>query len=121
MPLPLNQINGMPQVSEVLDGWESTIMLQVIKQTIDTDGVPQVTERNIMFKGTIQPLGAEEVRLKDEGQRSWEWLQIHVKSGSYNLIINDRIIYNNIVFKVMARRDYTLNGYVEYHVVRDYT
>ncbi len=116
---PLNQISGMPKISRAFNGWETNITLARITQTI-SNGLVIETQSNITFKGTVQPLSAEEINLKPEGQRSWQWLDIHCRSGSLNLSTNDRIIYSESKYKIMAIKDYSLNGYIEYHAVKDY-
>lgn len=120
MPLKLNQINNMPNMSGTLNGWMNTITLVIISQTV-VNGIPTNTQTTATYRGVVQPLSPEQVNLKPEGQRSWEWLQIHVQLGGRALKNDDRIIYNDKKFKVMARKDYTLNGYIEYHIVEDYT
>lgn len=120
MALPLNQISGMPNMSTTLNGWMKPFTLIIITQT-NIDGIPTDGERSVTYRGTVQPLNPEQVNIKPEGQRSWEWLQIHVQLSDNPLANDDRIIYNGKKFKVMARKDYTLNGYIEYHVVKDYT
>ena len=62
----------------------------------------------------------EQLLSKPENMRSWEWLWIHVKSGSLNLMTGDKIKFNNKLFKVFGVKDYSLNGYVEYEIVRDF-
>lgn len=101
-------------------GWMQNMTFEVITQVVGDDGF--VTDQTTVysFKGTFQPLSAEEIQLKPDGQRSWEWAQIHVKSGSVVLSTNDRFIYNGKTFKVMGVKDYSLNNYVEYHVIADY-
>lgn len=142
---PLNKISGMPQLVNAFNGWASNITLYKRTQVIidglvrygampsrwdepneyyDTQGVkwdspiPPVTK--ISFRGVIQPLSPKQIALKPEGQRAWEWLQIHCLSGSLNLTTNDQIIYNGQDYKIMATNDYSLNGYIEYHLIRDY-
>ena len=111
--------NGMPQMDSTLDGWETTITLvKVIQNVVEGDLVTE--ETNITFQGVIQPLRTEQLMAKPENMRSWEWLWIHVKSGSLNLKTADKIRWNNKLFKVMGVKDYSLNGYVEYEIVRDY-
>lgn len=111
--------SGMPNMANTLNGWETTITLIKITQNIvEGDLVP--TETNITFQGVIQPLKTEQLMAKPEGQRSWEWLWIHVKSGSLNLMTGDKIKFNNKRYKVMGVKDYSLNGFVEYEIVRDY-
>ncbi|WP_299074738.1 hypothetical protein [uncultured Paraglaciecola sp.] len=119
MAKTLNNISGMPKMKAAFAGWFKSLTLQVVTQTIDEGFVTDDME-SVTFKGTIQPLSKEELRLKPEGQRSWEWLQIHCLSGSLNLTTNDRICYNEKIYKVMALKDYSLNNYIEYHLVADY-
>jgi hypothetical protein len=119
MARPLDEISNMPQMSAAFSGWMSKITLRIITQSV-VDGLVEEDERSITFQGTIQPLSPQKTMLKPEGQRSWKWLQIHCLQGSLNLRTNDRIVYNNEIFKVMDILDYSLNNYVEYHAVKDY-
>ena len=110
---------GFPQVDEVLTGWETSITLVKITQSIN-EGDKVTTETNITFQGVIQPLRTEQLMSKPENMRSWEWLWIHAKSGGLNLHTGDKIRFNNKLYKVMGVKDYSLNGYVEYEIVKDY-
>lgn len=110
---------GFPQVAEVLTGWETSITLVKVVQSI-SEGDRVTTEQNITFLGVIQPLRTEQLMAKPENMRSWEWLWVHAKSGTLNLQTGDKIRYNNTLYKVMGKKDYSLNGYVEYEIVKDY-
>ena len=70
--------------------------------------------------GVWQPLRTEQLMSKPEGQRSWEWVWIHAKSGELNLQTADKVIFNSKRYKVMGVKDYSLNGFVEYELVKDY-
>ncbi|PHS61071.1 MAG: hypothetical protein COB09_19170 [Thalassobium sp.] len=107
-------------MSATLNGWQNVITISVITQTL-VDGLTVNSFVDTSFRGTIQPLKAEHVQLKPEGQRSWQWLQIHAVAGDLNLKNDDRIIYRDIKYKVMANKDYSLNGFIEYEIVKDYT
>ena len=111
--------NGMPNMANTLNGWEIPLTLVKITQDI-VEGDRVTSETNITFQGVIQPLRTEQLMAKPENMRSWEWLWIHVKSGSLNLKTGDKIRFNNKLFKVMGVKDYSLNGFVEYEIVRDY-
>lgn len=112
-------LSFMPNMANTLNGWEVPLSLIKIKQDID-DGDLDTTEQYINFMGVWQPLRTEELQSKPEGQRSWEWIWIHAKSGSLNLQTADKVIFNNKKFKIMGIKDYSLNGFVEYELVRDY-
>jgi len=145
---PLNKSSGMPQMGAAFAGWAQTITIFKINQIVtdgfvkNDNGAPYQFDQDgefneydvygqdwdqkakpvtkVVFQGVIQPLSPKAIALKPEGQRAWTWLQIHCFAGSLNLTTNDRIIYNGSRYKVMAVLDYSLNNYIEYHVVRDY-
>lgn len=141
---PLNMGSGMPQMGNAFAGWASPITVykrtqdvidalvtygapsqwdqpeqnyDVEETTFDTP-IPPITA--ITFNGIIQPLSPKLIALKPEGQRAWEWLQIHCLSGSLDLDTNDIIIYNQKNFKVMGVNNYGLDNFIEYHLIRDY-
>jgi hypothetical protein len=119
-PKTLNNTSGMPQMISALTGWVKTIIYGFITQVIGTDGDRQSTVEYKSFQGTIQPLSVRSLSLKPEGQRSWSWKQIHSYSGDLNLRTQDLITIDNIQYKVMGVLNYSLNGFMEYHIVTDY-
>ena len=115
----LKALSGMPQMQTALSGWEVPLTLvKVIQDIVDGDAV--FTEQEINFLGCFQPLKDEELQFKPEGQRSWSWYWIHAKAGTLNLQTADKIIFNNKRYKVMSVKDYSLNGFIEYQIIRDF-
>lgn len=112
-------LSGMPQMNTTLSGWEVPITLTKVVQTV-TDGDVSYTEQLYSFMGVWQPLRDEQLQFKPEGQRSWSWYWLHVKSGILNLTTSDKVVFNNERYKVMSIKDYSLNGFVEYELVKDY-
>lgn len=111
--------SGMPQMANTLNGWEVPLLLIKVTQNI-VDGDLVTTEQSINFQGVWQPLKDEALELKPEGQRSWEWIWIHAKSSELNLETADKVKFKNKRYKVMSKKDYGLNGFVEYQLCRDY-
>ena len=111
--------NGLPQMGSTLNGWEVPLTLVKVTQAV-VDGDVVKTEQNIDFLGCWQPLRDEELQFKPENQRSWSWYWIHAKSGTLNLQTQDKIIFLHKRFKVMGVKDYSLYGYIEYQIIRDY-
>lgn len=111
--------NGMPNMAQTLTGWEVPLVLEKITQSI-IDGDRVTSTKKINFLGVFQPLRDEELQFKPEGERSWEWYWIHAKSGTLNLKTQDKIIFQNKRYKVMSIKDYSLNGFIEYQIIRDY-
>jgi hypothetical protein len=112
--------SGMPQMQDAFDGWENKLSLVVITQQI-INGLNQDLETRVSFQGTIQPLTDRALQFKPEGLRSFTWLMIHARLGQLNLGNNDRIIFNGKKYKILGVWDYSLNGYMLYHAVLDFT
>ena len=116
----LKSINfNFPQMSGTLNGWEVPLTLIKITQNV-VEGDAVKTEQHINFMGVFQPLRDEELQSKPEGQRSWSWYWIHAKSGTLDLKTQDKIIFQDKRYKVIAVKDYGLNGYIEYEIILDY-
>jgi hypothetical protein len=115
----LTGLSGMPQMNTTLFGWEVPLTLVKVIQGVN-EGELTTTQQVINFKGVWQPLKDEALELKPEGQRSWEWIWIHAVASTLNLETADKVIFNNKRYKVMQKKDYTLNGFVEYQLCRDY-
>lgn len=111
--------SGMPNMRNTLDGWEIPLTLVKITQGI-SEGELVTTETTINFMGVWQPLKEEQLALLPEGQRSWSNVWIHAKSSELNLETADKVIFNSRRYKVIAKKDYGLNGFVEYMLIRDY-
>lgn len=115
----LNEITGQPQVGGTLNGWLSRVMIGIIRQSIN-NGLPVDIESKFGFVGMIQPLSPRKLELKPEGLRAFKWLQIYCPAGQLELKEGDKFTYQGERFKLMADSDFRLNGYVEYHVIKDF-
>ena len=115
----LAMTGGLPQMSNTLTSWLIPLELEKITQDVVNGDVVE-TKTKIEFKGVFQPLKAELLQFKPEGQRSWQWFWIHAQAGSLNLTTGDKIIFSEERFKVMAVKDFSLYGYIEYEVILDY-
>lgn len=111
---------GLPDVSEVLNGWEISMTANYVSQEL-VDGIVQNVTSTKPIKGIKQPLKAEEIALKEEGTRSWSWEQIHVRESTYGELFTSQILtINGVNYKIKAKKDFVLNGYREYHAILDY-
>lgn len=111
--------SGMPQMDATLTGWEVPLTLVRITQSV-VEGDLVTSEQTFNFRGVWQPLRDEALELKPEGQRSWEWIWIHARASELNLETADKVIFKNRRYKVVQKKDYGLNGFVEYQLCRDY-
>lgn len=119
MPVPLNQQNGMPQMNAAFSGWTIKMTWTKIVQSI-VDGFPVNQEIPFTIEGVFQPLSAEEIKLKPDGQWSWSWYMLHIKGKESPFETNDRIKYNGVTYKVMGKKDYALNNYTQLDIIKDF-
>lgn len=119
MPKPLNFMSGMPQMSAAFSGWKSRLTFEKITQTV-VDGWVQQHATTITINGVWQPQSPEDIKLKPEGQWSWSWFMLHIEGTDNSFQTNDRLIFRGVQYKVMAKRDYTLNNYVQLELIEDF-
>lgn len=118
--IPLNQRAGsFPNVNGAMSDWFQPMVFGVVTKTVEGfQSVETMVEVN--FQGVWQPLSARRLSMKPEGQQAWSWFWLHA-DPSLNLEVDNVIVYTGVQYRVMAKKDYRLNGYVEYELVQDYT
>jgi len=116
--IKINQLSAnLPDVSEVMNGWETDIIANYVTQSwVDGEAVDVAVKKPI--KGIKQPLKAEEIQLKDEGQRSWSWQLVQVRESVYGELFTSQILtIKGVDYKIKAKKDWVDNGYREYHAI----
>lgn len=118
--IPLNQKAGtVPDVSGGLTDWfQPMTFTQIVKTVLGFEVVETATD--LTFQGIVQPFTERQLQLKPEGQRAWTWLWLHA-SPVLTLEVDEVVTYLGVQTRVMSRKDYGLYGYVEYHLVQDWT
>lgn len=117
---PLFSKSGtVPDVSGALKDWFQNMTFGIVtKSVVNFQNVETVDPIN--FQGVIQPYTGRQLSLLPEGQRAWNWLILHA-DPVLTLNVDSVVIYKGKQTRVMARKDYILYGYVEYHLVTDWT
>ena len=106
-------------MNTTLIGWEVPLTIVKVTQNV-VEGDLVTSEQEFRFKGVWQPLSAEQLNLLPEGQRSWENIWIHCRASELNLETASKVKFNNKQYKVVQKKDYGLNSFVEYMLIRDY-
>lgn len=115
----LSQNSGtMPDVSDAILDWFQPMLFTTVTKTVVNFQVREVGT-SINFLGVWQPMSAQKLTQKPEGQRAWLWFTVHAEPG-LELVPDEIINYLGVNYRVEAKFDYRLNGYVEYHLVNDY-
>lgn len=121
MATPLNQLSGMPQMQAAFTGWMLPLTFKKVAQVVQASGFVEDVETSVSVRGVWQPMSAEDIQLKPEGQRSWAWYMLHVQGNQEVFATNDRLEFQGQPYKVMGVKNYTLNNYVQYDIIGDYT
>ena len=111
--------NALPNMSgTILDWFQPLTFTRMTKTVVDFKLVESPS--SVSFMGVIQPLSPQQLAMKESGQRAWIWKQIHALPDLV-LNIDDVISFGSKSYRVMEKLDYTEYGYVEFHIVEDYT
>lgn len=109
----------LPRPQLGINMWSQNSRAKVVHQFVDENGNVQNQNCYFEFDGVIQPLDPEEIKVKDEGQWSWDWYWFHTKSD-VQLKTNDIVMYKGHEYKIMAKKDYSDYGHIEYHCIKDW-
>lgn len=110
--------SALPNVATALDGWMQQIQFIKLSKNIVNHEVVEYEDK-ICLMAVRQPMNAQTLELKPEGQRQWKWETIHALPD-VELMPDDRIKFDNSKYRVMEKLDFTEYGYIEYHIVQDY-
>lgn len=122
--MKLNSVNLMlgkrlPRPQLGINMWSQRAKAKVIRQVVDAYGNVDNQTFFFNFDGVIQPLRPEEIKVKEEAQWSWDWYWFHTLQD-VQLTTNDRVFYKNVEYKIMAVKDYSDYGHIEYHCIKDW-
>lgn len=118
--IPLNEsmCGGLPDMSDAIPGWFQPLSFGIISKAVN-DFEAEETIRRVHTMGMVQPMSAQQLMMKPEGQRSWKWLVLHCLAD-IELKPDDAVICGGEKYRVMARLDWRQYGYCECHICRDY-
>lgn len=116
----LTNVNpSLPNMANTIKSWFLAISFKIKKRERQGIDYVESTESVINTMGVVQPLTMEELRIKPEGCRSWEWLLIHCLPD-VELNVNQYIEYDGKTYKVMASKNFEKYGYRRYTVLEAY-
>lgn len=122
--MKLNETNlslgkRLPKPQLGINMWSQNARAKVITQIVDVNGNVTNNVSFFNFDGVIQPLKPEEIKVKEEAQWSWDWYWFHTLQN-VKLKTNDRVFYKGVEYKIMAVKDYSDYGHIEYHCIKDW-
>lgn len=110
--------SGLPQMGEVLPSWFQTMTFDLVTKSL-ADYEVKETLQTITTQGVRQPMSAQQLSIKPEGQRAWRWETLHCLPN-VQLKVDDIVIFDGVKYRVMQRWNWAEYGYLEYHICEAY-
>lgn len=106
-------------MTETILDWFQLLTFEKITKSVVNFKLQEVCTVQ-QFYGVVQVFSPTQLMIKPQGQRDWNWKTIH---SFPTLVLNtdDVIIYQGQAHRIMLKIDYVTHGYVEYHMIEDYT
>jgi len=114
---------GLPNVSAAVSGYSRPITVSRLAKRMQ-DGELIEEETVVEGMGTLQPFTPQQLQIKPEGQRTWDWMGLHCVANQYSNLdfaIDDILTVFGKRYRVMSKRDFTLYGYIQYELVEGFT
>lgn len=108
----------VPNVSGALENWFQPMTFSKVTKATVNYKVEEVFSV-IDFLGVVDP-GTQPLLIRPDGQRVWQDFTCYTQIG-VPLNPDDVILYQGVQYRVKAKRDYTLYGYISYELGQDYT
>jgi hypothetical protein len=104
--------------------WGSRVTCQRVSTSV-IEGDVKESRTSIMVPGLLTPMDADKINMKPEGQRDWHWWEF------ISFDVNNVFDHNDIVLfrgayqqdkphRIMSRRLFMAQGFVQYEVVEDF-
>lgn len=111
----------LPSMRGTILGWFKPMKVGVVTTDIadegPEDGQAEEVVRWVETSGLFQPGGPEKLSFASEGERSWENATLHV-FPQLDVPTKSVLLVNGQRFQVMARWDFSINGYIRYDMVQ---
>ena len=113
------RLGPLPQMAGPLAGWTATMTFKKITDTIsDFENVK--TESDYPFEGVFEPMRAQEIFFKIEGQRAWKWVTLWTRTD-YDISVGDDIEdKKGVTYRVLKKQDWGAAGYFQFDLCQDY-
>lgn len=115
---PIDCANGMPNMAMAFGNWIETGPVLIL-HTVLKQGEAVRLSRTTIAGTAVQPLSAQKIAMKPEGERAWKWWMIHA-TNALDAMVGDVIEIRKVGYRLMAKFDFSRNGYSHFEAVEDY-
>lgn len=110
------KVTPMPGMRGTLQGWFRAFTAKRVLIQHEEDGTVTTQLLPVNTSGVMQPSEFEELDIQLGGDRSWVYWTLHC-TPELRMETNDQVLIRDMNFRVLGRKDYTINGYIEYRLV----
>ncbi len=113
-------VRPAPTADSTLRGWLMNLGLtRIVKKNVAGGVRTEEVEVPFPGRGNWQPLGGKQLEIKPEGERSWDWVVVHI-DAQHPLDTDDVVVRRGVRWRVMAIKGWDDNGLRVYELVNDY-
>jgi len=124
--VPLSESSsGQPVMAEAILDFFRPLTITVVTAEIQTgedptqDGVVREVRREVKTSGCVQAGDEEKLEIQAGGERSWQSCVMHT-APDFNVATDTVIILEGMKYRVVAKRDFSVNGFIRYKLTQDY-
>jgi isopentenyl diphosphate isomerase/L-lactate dehydrogenase-like FMN-dependent dehydrogenase len=115
---PLFPATTQPNMASAIAGLTQVNEVQILR-TVLVAGETHRQIRKTTAATCIQPLSAQRIAMKPEGERAWKWWMIHATNDLMTKV-GDILEITGVGYRLMACTDYSAAGYSMFEAVEDY-
>lgn len=112
----------VPWMQGALKGWTKKRKLRLVTTTDLPGGKTGFSASDVSYPANLQPVPANQVDRKPQGERSWKWWSIIIKDKTV-FFENDTLLVDDYgkQYKIQSGSDWRESGFTKYQAVEDYT
>lgn len=114
----MNTNPQLPNMSETIKSWFLNLTFEIVERVqVGADfKIDWETKQEISVRGVVQPPSDKDLKILPEGSWAWEWLMLHCLPDT-QIDVNQFVRYDETVYKVMKKKDWSKYGYVRYYLL----
>ena len=114
-----NSNSSLPNMSNTITPWFLDIQFQAVERVLNGAYWEDGQTYTINTKGVVQPPRDIDLKILPAGTWNWQWMMLHCLPN-VALDVNQFVIYDNVKYKIMYKKDWSKYGYIRYTMLEAY-
>ena len=117
---PMQNTNStLPNMANTITSWFLDVTFYTVSKKKQGALWVEDKDQEIKTKGVVQPPRDKDLKILPEGAWGWQWLMVHCLPD-LDLEVNQFVYYDDVKYKVMAKKDWRKYGYIRYMLLEAY-